>query len=96
MIFMEWLIYFLYDSTIKNRISWSMVLCHEQRDVAIYLLRRHTNKTLAEIGKHYEITNYSTVSTVVEKIKSQIKTDLRLSKQTKQLEQKLSKSQQQT
>jgi hypothetical protein len=53
-----------------------------QRDVAIYLLRRHTNKTLAETGKYFEITNYSTVSTVVEKIKSQIKTDCKLNKTT--------------
>ena len=67
-----------------------------QRDVAIYLLRHHTNKTLAEIGKYFEITNYSTVSTIVEKIKFQIKTDRKLSKQTKQLEKKLSKSQRQT
>ena len=50
-------------------------------DVAIYLLRRHTNKNLTEIGQHFEITNYSTIGTVVEKIKSQIKTGRKLNKQ---------------
>ena len=37
-------------------------------DVAGYLLKPHTNKNLTEIGQHFEITNYSTIGTVVEKI----------------------------
>jgi chromosomal replication initiation ATPase DnaA len=35
------------------------------RDLALYLLRRYTRKTLTEIGRHYDIANYSTVSSAI-------------------------------
>ena len=39
------------------------------RDMAIYLTRHYCRKTLTEIGVHFGLSNYSTVSSAVERIK---------------------------
>jgi REP element-mobilizing transposase RayT len=39
------------------------------RDLAIYLVRVLTRKTMPEIGKHFEISNYSTVGSVIDRMK---------------------------
>ena len=66
------------------------------RDVAIYLVRRHSRDTLSGVGRHFEISNYSTVSSVVERIKARKDNDRSLQKHLKKIEGKLSKSQQHT
>lgn len=40
------------------------------RDIAIYLIRRYSRKTLAEIGAYFRISNYSTGSSAVGRIKA--------------------------
>ena len=41
------------------------------RDIAVYLVRRYSRKSLAETGSMFGIENYSTVSSIVQRIKSQ-------------------------
>ena len=66
------------------------------RDVAIYLVRRDCRETLAEVGKHFAIENYSTVSSAVERIKARKKKDKALQQHLEKIGVKLSKSQRQT
>ncbi len=63
------------------------------RDVAIYLVRRHSRDTLAHVGRHFAINNYSTVSSAVERTKARKKIDRTLRKHLKKIERKLAKSQ---
>lgn len=66
------------------------------RDVAIYLVRRHCRETLTDVGHYFSISNYSTVSSALERIKARKDDDKALQKHLKQIETKLSKSQRQT
>ncbi len=66
------------------------------RDVAIYLVRRYCRETLADVGKHFAIRNYSTVSSAVERIKARKEKDRSLQQHLKEIGEKLAKSQQQT
>ncbi len=50
------------------------------RDVAIYLVRHHRRDTLTSVGQHFGISNYSTVSSAVERIKLRMKDDHNLQK----------------
>jgi REP element-mobilizing transposase RayT len=63
------------------------------RDVAIYLVRQYCRETLAEIGRHFSIDNYSTVSTVVERIKARKEHNRPLRKQLEKIRAKLDQSQ---
>ncbi len=65
------------------------------RDTAIYLVRRHTQHTLSSIGTLFNISNYSTVSSAVERIKIRLKEDKALQKHLGVLGKKIIKSQQQ-
>jgi chromosomal replication initiation ATPase DnaA len=66
------------------------------RDVAIYLVRLRSRKTLAIVGQHFSISKYSTVSNVVERIKARKDKDGTLQKHLKQITILPSKSQEQT
>ncbi len=66
------------------------------RDIAIYLVRYHTQQTLVSIGILFEINNYSTVSSAVERIKTRLKEDEVIQKHLSVLGIKINKSQQQT
>ena len=66
------------------------------RDVAIYLVRHHSRDTLSSVGRHFEISNYSTVSSVVERIKARKNKDRSLQKHMERIEEKLFKGQRQT
>lgn len=66
------------------------------RDIAIYLVRRHCRDTLVGVGRYFAIQNYSTVSSVVERIKVRMKNERSLQNHLKTLEKNLAKSQQQT
>ncbi len=39
------------------------------RDMAIYLVRQHCRETLPSVGRYFGIENYSTVSSVIERVK---------------------------
>ena len=69
---------------------------NEPRNVALYLSRRYTGKKLEEIGKEFNIDNYSTVSTIICKIDRELKTNTTLQKKIEQIRNKINKSQQQT
>lgn len=66
------------------------------RDIAIYLVRLHCKDTLAGVGRHFGIGNYSTVSSCVERVKHRNKRDRVLQKDLKMIEREFVKSQQQT
>jgi len=50
------------------------------RDTAVYFLRMYSPETLAEVGRYFNISNYSTVSSIVERIKSRKSKDRALPK----------------
>ena len=66
------------------------------RDVAIYLVRRHSRETLTAVGRYFKISNYSTVSSAVERIRARTNKDRSLQKHLEMIERKLIKSQRQT
>jgi putative transposase len=66
------------------------------RDIAIYLVRRRCRETLATVGRHFAIHNYSTVSSAIERIEARKINDQSLQNHLKKLEIMLAKSQKQT
>ncbi len=66
------------------------------RDIAIYLVRRLCCKTLPNVGKEFGISNYSTVSSVVQRMKRRIERDKTLPKELKIIEKNINKSQKRT
>ena len=79
------------DSLLKSRRGTN----NEPRDVAIYLARSYTGKKLEEIGVEFNIDRYSTVSSIVAKIRDRQRVDKSLEKQISQIEQ-IFKGQRQT
>lgn len=66
------------------------------RDLAIYLVRRTTRDTLAAVGRHFAISSYSTVSSVVERASRQIQQDRQWRKHHDALMRLIDKGQRQT
>lgn len=66
------------------------------RDIAIYLVRRFCCKTLPSVGKEFGITNYSTVSSVVQRVKKRYKGDKYLLKEIDIIKMKIVKGQKRT
>ena len=66
------------------------------RDIAVYLLRIYSKETLAGVGRYFDITNYSTVSSIVERVKVRKFADKTVANKLKQIEKKLGKGQRQT
>ena len=66
------------------------------RDLAIYTLRRYSQKTLSEIGTTFGISNYSTVSTAVERIKKTLEEDPNVRRISDEIIFRIQVSQQQT
>jgi REP element-mobilizing transposase RayT len=60
---------------------------NEPRDVAVYLARSYTGKKLDEIGVEFNIDKYSTVSSIIVKIRDRQRNDKYLAKQIAQIEQ---------
>ena len=69
---------------------------NEPRNVAIYLTRRLTGDSLKRIAEQYRIQKYSSVSSVIERMKAMIAADRRLRKRIEDLYLLLTKSQEQT
>jgi len=68
---------------------------NEPRNVAIFLVRRLTGEKLGEIGRQFRIAKYSSVSSVIEKMKREISVDRKLRVRVKNIEKSLYNSQQQ-
>jgi REP element-mobilizing transposase RayT len=69
---------------------------NEPRNVTVYLIRQLRNDTLKQVGKQFGIENYSTVSSIVERVKYEMKADKGLRKRIQNLKEEISKSQPQT
>jgi chromosomal replication initiation ATPase DnaA len=69
---------------------------NEARNVAIYLARRLRGDRLKEIGETFKIGGYSTVSSVVQRMKVGMESDGLLRKKVHNLISIISKSQEQT
>ncbi|NOY52707.1 MAG: transposase [Deltaproteobacteria bacterium] len=66
------------------------------RNIAIYLVRRHCRATLVEIGRIFDIENYSSVSSSIERVKRRLGQTPSLRNQVKRIEKKVEESQEQT
>ena len=66
------------------------------RDVAIYLVRRLCRMTLPQVGREFGIENYSTVSSVVQRVKTRNEADRRLLKRLDEIAGEAAKSQKRT
>ena len=68
---------------------------NEPRNVAIFLVRRLRGDKLEEIGRQFGISKYSSVSSVIEKMKRDIRADRKLRARVKSIEKTLYNGQQQ-
>ena len=66
------------------------------RNVALYLVRILTRKTMPEIGKQFEMSNYSTVGSVVERMKQREAKEPDFQKVLEKIKDNLDKSQERT
>jgi REP element-mobilizing transposase RayT len=64
---------------------------NEPRCAAIYLIRKLRHDTLVEIGKIFNLDKYSSVSSIIERMKSRMKSDQKLRTRIQKLEKKLRK-----
>ncbi|MBN1907334.1 MAG: transposase [Deltaproteobacteria bacterium] len=69
---------------------------NEPRNVAIYLVRRLKNAKLKQVGEQFGIEKYSTVSSIVERVKHEMEIDKGFKNRVQILHEKIIKSQRQT
>ena len=69
---------------------------NEPRNVAIYLTRRLRGDSLNQIAEEFGMSKYSSVSSVIERMKELVAKDRKLRKRVEKLISFLSKSQEQT
>ena len=69
---------------------------NEPRNAAVYLIRHLRNDTLKHVGEQFGIEKYSTVSSIVERVKNEMKTDKGFKNRIQTLADKITKSQRQT
>ncbi len=66
------------------------------RDVSVYLVRQLCRMTLPCVGMEFGIKNYSTVSSIVQRVKSRIESDKQLSKELNMIMKEAAKGQKRT
>ena len=71
-------------------------IANEPRSMAIYLMRHLRGDSLEEIGREFKIAKYSSVSSVIERIKAMIAKDRKLRKRVVELKEEINMSQEQT
>ena len=69
---------------------------NEPRNVAIYLIRRIRRDSLKEIAVQFRMEKYSSISSIIERMKIQIKKDRAIKNRVNKLHDTLIKSQEQT
>ena len=69
---------------------------NEPRNVLIYLIRRFRQDSLSEIGLQFKIEKYSSVSSIIERVKNQLQIDRTLRKRINELGLMINKSHEQT
>jgi len=65
-------------------------------NVAVYLTRHLRDDTLKHVGEKFGIDKYSTVSSIVERVKYGMKADRRLKNRIQDIAENITKSQRQT
>ena len=65
------------DSLMKTRRGMENLA----QDTTVYFLRMYSPETLAEVGRYFDISNYSTVSSIVERVKTRKSKDKAFVKQ---------------
>jgi chromosomal replication initiation ATPase DnaA len=68
---------------------------NEARNAAIYLIRQYTGEKLMRIGREFNISKYSTVSSVILKMGNELQKDKKLKKRINDIEKLLVKGQRQ-
>lgn len=71
-------------------------IANEPRSMAIYLMRHLRGDSLEEIGREFKIAKYSSVSSVLERMKAMIAKDRKLRKRVVALKEEINMSQEQT
>jgi len=69
---------------------------NEPRNVSIYLTRKLRRETLKDIGARFRMEKYSSVSSVIERLKKQLQKDKKLRERVDKLQKMIDKSQGQT
>jgi len=85
-----------YAIDLNKLLSSSRGTSNEARNVAIYLARRFSGETLTTIGKAFGMRKYSSVSSVVSRMKNEIREDASLRRRVEGIERLLQMSQEQT
>jgi putative transposase len=70
--------------------------CNEPRNVLIYLIRRFRQESLKEIGRQFKIAKYSSVGSIIERVKKQLQFDRSFRKRLDELHLLINKSHEQT
>ena len=68
---------------------------NEPRNVSIYLIKQLRMETLWDIGRRFKIEKYSSVSSIIERVKVQMKVDSDLAKRIDMLSHRATKGQRQ-
>lgn len=69
---------------------------NEPRNVAIFLIRKLSYDTLSEIGCRFQMERYSSISSIIERMKKLMQVDQNLNKRVSRISDEISKSQEQT
>ena len=69
---------------------------NEPRNISIYLIRRFRGNSLKQIGRQFNIEKYSSVSSIIERVKKQLQEDKSLKKRIDELTLMIDKSHKQT
>lgn len=69
---------------------------NESRSVAIFLIRKLRRDRLSEIGRQFQMEKYSSISSIIERMKKQMPADRNLKKRVDNVADGVSKSQKQT
>ena len=59
---------------------------NEARNVAIYLMRKHTGASLSDIGNRFEMRSYSSVSSVVQRMQEALRSNITLRQRVEEAE----------
>ena len=71
-------------------------MANEPRSMAIYLMRHLRGDSLEEIGREFRVAKYSSVSSVVERIKAVMMKDRKLRRRVEGVKKQINMSQEQT
>jgi chromosomal replication initiation ATPase DnaA len=66
---------------------------NEMRNMAIYLTRNLRRCNLTEIGKEFKVGSYSTISTIIDRMKDRMANDKKVNRLMDQLKENLNMSQ---